>query len=200
MLTGLAVRSASTDEAVNPGGIGYEPALQLSFQARGYVWSWLNAAVYYRRASHELTLPRGAAGFDYEQIEKDDVLTYSLGARLEPTYQVSHEFRVWLSLGVGWGRMTLDKVDVIESERSYTVPDRAGVFVELPIGIGASYEVVPRWLAIQAEIDIAPLSQQSGKLFDPTAFVDNHGSLAHAGPMPSQTLSGSFLVGVSLLL
>jgi opacity protein-like surface antigen len=199
-LAGLAVRSASTDPAINPDGIGYDPAPQFSFQGRGYVWSWLNAAIYYRRASHELNLPRGAAGFDYEHIEKDKILTYSLGARLEPTYHVSDEFRTWLSLGVGWGRMTLDKVDVTEAERSFTVPDRAGVFVEVPIGIGASYEVVPNWFAVHAEIDIAPLSKQSGKLFDPTPFVDSHGSLSHAGPMPTQTVSGSFLLGVSLLL
>lgn len=200
VLTGIAVRSASTDSEINPDGIGYEPAPQLSFQGRGYVWSWLNAAIYYRRASHELTLPRGAAGFDYVHIDKDKILAYSLGARLEPTYHVSDEFRTWLSLGVGWGRMSSGKIDVTERERSFTVPERAGVFVEVPIGIGASFEVVPNWLALQAEIDVAPLSKQSGKLFDSTAFVDSQGSLSYAGPMPTQTVSGSFLLGVSLLL
>lgn len=199
-LAGYGVRSASTDDSVNPDGIGYDPAFQLSFQARGYVWSWLNVAAYYVTSSHEINLPRGAAGFDYEQIEMGKVLAYSLGARIEPTYRVTDEFRTWLSIGIGWGRMRLDKVNVVEADRSYTVRKRTGVFVEVPLGIGASYEVIPRWLAIQAEADIAPLSKQSGKLFDPTTFVDSQGTLDSVGPMPTQTISASFLLGVSLLL
>jgi opacity protein-like surface antigen len=199
-LAGLSARPAASDANENPDGIGYGPGLQLSFQARGYVWSWLNAAIYHRRASHEIDLPRGAAGLDYEHISMDKVLVYSLGARLEPTYHVSEAFRTWVSVGVGWGRMTLGKVHVQESDRSYTVPDRAGVFVEVPLGLGASYEVVPRWLAVQAEADIAHLSNQSGGLHGSTPYVDSNGSLHFAGPMPTQVVSGSFLLGVSLLL
>ena len=101
-LAGLSVRPAASDADENPDGIGYGPGLQLSFQARGYVWSWLNAAVYYRRASHEIDLPRGAAGLDYQHISIDKVLAYSLGARLEPTYHVSESFRTWVSVGVGF--------------------------------------------------------------------------------------------------
>ena len=199
-LAGYGVRSASTDDSVNPDGIGYDPAFQLSFQARGYVWSWLNFAAYYVRSSHEINLPHGAADINYEQIEMGKVLTYSLGARLEPSYHVSDELRTWLSIGIGWGRMSLDKVNVVEADRSYTIRERTGVFVEVPVGIGASYEVVPRWLAIQAEADIAHLSKQSGKLFDPTSYVDSQGTLDRVGPMPTQTISASFLLGVSLLL
>jgi hypothetical protein len=80
------------------------------------------------------------------------------------------------------------------------VPDRAGVFVEVPLGLGASYEVVPRWLAVQAEADIAHLSNHSGGLHGSTPYVDSNGSLHFAGPMPTQVVSGSFLLGVSLLL
>lgn len=196
----MGIRRASTDASVNPDGIGYDPAVQFSFQGRGYVSPWLSFSLYYVRASHEVSLPPGAAGMDYEQIDMDTVLSYSLGARVEPTYRVSDTFRAWLSLGVGWGRMSLDKVTVQEQDRSYTVRDRAGVFVEVPFGIGASYEIVPRWLAIQAEADVAHLSKQSGKLFDPTPFVDNKGSRDAVGPMPTQTISSSFLLGVSLIL
>lgn len=199
-LAGLSVRPAASGNDENPDGIGYGPGLQLSFLARGYVWSWLSAAIYHRRASHELDLPRGAAGLDYQHISMDKLLVYSLGARLEPTYHVSDSFRTWVSLGVGWGRMTLDKVHVQETDRSYTVPERAGVFVEVPLGLGVSYEVVPQWLAIQAEADVAHLSKQSGGLHGSTPYVDSNGSLHFAGPMPTQVVSGSFLLGVSLLL
>lgn len=200
VLAGLGTRHASTDDGVNPDGIGYDPAFQLAFQGRGYVWPWLNFAVYHLRASHEISLPRGAAGMDYETVDMGTVLTYSLGARLEPTYRVSDSFRTWLSLGVGWGRMSLEKVTVYEEARSYTVRERAGVFVEVPVGIGASYEVVPRWLAVQAEANVAHLSKQSGKLFDPTPYVDSQGSRGTVEPMPTQTISTSFVLGVSLIL
>jgi opacity protein-like surface antigen len=196
ILAGLTNRYAQS----NLDGIAYEPALQLSFQARGYVWSWLNAAVYHRRASHGIDLPRGAAGFDYERIEIDKALAYSLGARIEPTYRVSDVFRAWVSVGLGWGRMSLDRVHVQEATRSYTVRERAGVFVEVPMGIGASYELVPRWLTVQMEADIAPLSKQSGTLFGPTPYVDSNGSLHFTGSFPTQSLSTSFLLGVSFLL
>jgi hypothetical protein len=200
ILAGLALRSASKDNNTNPDDIGYGPAPQLAFQARGYVWPWLNAAIYHHRASHELRLPQGAAGFDYQRIDKDKILTYSLGVRLEPTYNLSDEFRLWLSLGIGWGRMKLNKTHVVEANRTYTVPERPGVFIEVPVGFGASYQLIPNWLALQGEMDIAPLSKQSGKLFDHTSFVDSQGSLDLAGPMPTQTLSASFLLGLSLLL
>ena len=200
VLAGMATRHASTDDSINPDGIGYDPAFQLGFQGRGYVWPWLNFAVYHKRASHKLNLPHGAAGMDYNSIDMGTVLTYSLGARLEPTYPVTDSFRTWLSIGVGWGRMSLEKVTVHEDTRSYTVRERAGVFVEVPIGIGASYEVIPRWLRVQAEANVAHLSKQSGKLFDTTPYVDDQGSLGTVDPMPTQTISTSMVLGVSLIL
>jgi len=199
-LAGMGIRHASKDASVNPGGIGYDPALQLAFQARGYVWSWLNAAVYHVRASHGINLPRGAAGIDYEGVDMGKALAYSLGARLEPTYQVARGFRAWTSIGVGWGRMSVEKVSVQEADRSYTIGERAGVFVEVPVGVGAAYEILPNWLTVHAEAGVAHLSKQSGKLFDSASYVDSQGSRDTVGPMPTQPLSASFLLGVSAVL
>lgn len=200
VLAGLGVRSASSDDAINPDGIGYDPALQLGFQARGYVYPWLSFALYHLRASHSINLPAGAAGLDYQSIDMGTVFTYSLGARLEPTYPVTDSFRAWLSVGVGWGRMSLDKVTVNEAARSYTIRERTGVFVEVPVGIGAAYEVIPNWLTVQAEADVAHLSKQSGKLYDPTPYVDSNGTVDTAGPFPTQTIAASFFVGAAILL
>ncbi|PIE06250.1 MAG: hypothetical protein CSA75_00500, partial [Sorangium cellulosum] len=198
LLSGLGVRNV--DSARNPDGIGYGPALQWGVQARAFVKPWLNFAIYYLRASHTLALPPSAAGINDTDSSIGDVLTYSLGARLEPSFPVTSNFRTWLSIGVGWGRLNLEKVLVTERERSYHVRDRSGVFVEVPIGLGASYQVLPNWLAIQIEADVAHLSKQSGNLYDPTPYVDSNGNRGFVGPMPIQSYAGSLLFGISMPL
>ena len=198
VLAGVAMRFA--DSGDDPDEIGYRPGVQLIVQGRGYVWSWLNAAIYHRRAHHQIDIPRGAAGMDYEHMDKDSVLAYSLGARFEPTYRIMDSVRVFAIVGIGWGKLNMGRIHVQESARSYMVRDRSGVFVEIPLGLGLAYEVIPRWLAIQAEVDVSPFWKQSGGVHGTSPYTDSDGILGSVGPMPMQTHSASFLFGVSLLL
>lgn len=96
--------------------------------------------------------------------------------------------------------MNWDSVFVTEPLRTYRIDARSGVFVEIPIGLGASYELIPKWLAVQGQLRVAPLVKQSGDLFDTVQIVDNFGQIDTTGPMPTQTVSASALLGLSLLL
>jgi len=200
VLGGLGVRRATTDPSVNPDGIAYQPGFAMSVQGRAYVSSWLNVSLYYVRSYHAIEAPQGAAGIDYDERDLDTLFAFSLGARAEPTYHVSDQFRAWLSVGVGWGRMTLDEMYVRKGAREYTVRPRKGVFMEVPFGLGASWEFLPRWAAVSAEASIAPTYKQSGDLFDPAPFVDNDGRLDSVGNFPTQTLTSTFLLGLAVVL
>jgi len=113
---------------------------------------------------------------------------------------VTESFRISATVGIGWGRMDLDKVDVQEPTRSYTVRKRSGVFVEVPLGLLLAYDIIPQWLAVQAEADVAPLLMQSGSLHGSPPYTDSAGTLQFAGPMPTLTHSVSVLFGLSLAL
>lgn len=200
VLGGLGIRRAKTDPAVNPDGIAYEPGFALSVQGRAYAAKWLSLSLVYVRSYHGIAAPQGAAGIDYDERDLPTLFAFSLGARAEPTYRVSDQFRAWLSVGVGWGRLTLDDMYVRKGTREYTVRDRAGVFMEVPFGLGACFEFLPGWAAVSAEASLAPIYKQSGDLFDPVTFVDNEGHLDSVGNFPTQTLTSTFLIGLAVVL
>lgn len=200
VLGGANARRATSNQSSNPSPITYTPSAQLALELRAYVTRWLNATLYHHRSYPRVDLPRGAAKLDYTHIEKNRLQTYSIGIHLEPTYHFTQRLRGWLSVGAGWGRMNWDSVFVTEPLRTYRIDARSGVFVEIPIGLGASYELIPKWLAVQGQLRVAPLVKQSGDLFDTVQIVDNFGQIDTTGPMPTQTVSASALLGLSLLL
>ncbi|MCU0691662.1 MAG: hypothetical protein MUF54_09695 [Polyangiaceae bacterium] len=200
VLGGLVVRTATSDAALNPNAIGYDLAAGWGVQARAHVLPWLRASGYYVHSQHDINLPRGAAHIDYRSIDLSPLDSFSLGFRIEPTCPVTDRLYASLSVGAGWGRLTTDRMTVREASRSYVVQERAGVFVELPVGVGLSYVLLPSWVAVRAEATIATNIKQSGKLFESVAYVDSTGALGSVGPMPTQGLSSAFLFGATVLL
>lgn len=184
----------------NLRGIGYDAAMGITVSGRVRVVRWLRVAAYYQRMNVTASIPAGAIDEPAARFDLDPLLCFSIGARLEPTLRVSERAWVWLSAGAGWGRMTSSKLGVTAPDRSYTVSEREGVFVELPFGIGGSFDVIPRWLAASIETTMAPNVAQSGTLFTEAQYVDSRGGMGQSPAFPRFGFTFTAMAGVSLLL
>jgi len=194
--SGFVYRRASTDPGSNPGGIRYGGFVGIDAQARVYVVPWLRVAVYYLGGYASIDIPRGAASIEYDELDLGKAWAFSLGGRVEPTWHVSDRFRAFGIVGAGWGRMKTPPMQVKNEATSYAVDRRAGVWIEFPVGLGATVDVVRDRLGLSFESTLAPHSSQSGSLFGAVQYVDSSGTMGHVQGMPKLSLSLATMLNV----
>jgi hypothetical protein len=180
--------------------------------ARIELYRYLRFSAYFLRALHDLR-PHGsqrapqafgeAGDFTYPPLLVPPVETMVFGARIAPTLPLSSRARSWLTAGVGWGRLHLGRVAGTGGENGLMPPlirERSGTFVEIPLGLGTSFEIIPRWLSIEIETTGAFIVGQSGKAFETVQAIDAAGIQRKIRPLP--LLDGSFVqtLGLSIVL
>jgi hypothetical protein len=197
--SGFVYRRATSEVAANPGGISYGGSIGVDAHARVYIVPWLRIAMYYVGGYETIDVPHSAT-FQYDKLELDHAWAFSLGGRLEPTWHVTDRFRAFAIIGAGWGRMKAPTMKVQTGSISYQVERRAGVWVEYPLGLGATFDVLPNRLGLSFETTIAPHTSQSGDLFDKVQYVDSQGVMGHVDPMPTLSSSLATMLNVVVLL
>ncbi len=180
-------------------GVRYPAAVGAGFWARVDVTRYLRANFYAVRTARDVNLPAGALGLAGDPGEVE-VYAYSFGLRLAPTWRLGPRARTWVSAGAGWGRLELGRFDVAAAGGSFQVRERAASFVELPMGLGASFDVVPRWLAVEIETTGVFYVAQRGRAFEDGQTIDASGRRVTVGAFPM--LGGGFVttLGLSLVL
>src|SRR5262249_30995998 len=157
---------------------------------------------YFIDAHHEVEIPTGALeqSGHVSKYTLDPVKTYSFGARLCPTLPIGLRARAWASIGAGWGRLEFGRMTVHDAGGDYLVRERAGPFVEFPLGLGGSFDVIPRWLSVEVELTGAFVTSQTGENVDTAQAIDKSGKITHVGGFP--LVDGTFAetVGLSLIL
>jgi hypothetical protein len=134
----------------------------------------------------------------WPSVDQPALEVLQIGARLEPTYVLLPTLRLWAGLGVAWGRATANEPD---THGALQDPDeRAGVFVEWSGALGATWDVIPTWLALTAEVSGGALSNQSGSMFENRQEIDSGGKLSEIGALPEFKSSVSALIGVGMIL
>lgn len=133
----------------------------------------------------------GAAEAPTQRLEMKRVY---IGVLAEPTWTFTDRLAVWIALGIGWGRTKAD------AESEWTVRERSGVFLEIPIGIGIGYELVPDWLRLSVSGNVGVLTLQSGSLFEPVQAIDASGMLTTAPALPEFATSWGAVAGLGVLL
>ncbi len=196
---GLVLRDEQSAAKKNPSGITYGPGFGQLVDAKIRLHRYLRFGVYYQRSYHEARIPMEVLGPAGTSYDLDSLLTFSLGARLEPTISLSDRFRVAAIIGAGWGRVTSQKMRVTTPDRSFTVYEREGVGVEIPMGLAASFDIIPDWLAITASMVIAPHLAQTGNLFENAQFVDSNGKMQYALSFPNFAPTFTQMIGLTLL-
>ena len=170
--------------------------LRLSWEVLRYLWF----TGYLVEANHALDLPAGSLGLP-GTLSGGSAHTYTFGGRISPTLPIGSRVRLWITAGAGWGQVQYPLLTVKQpGHASFTVAERSASIVEVPLGVGAAFEIVPRWLRLHLELTGSLLPSQIGEALEHAQAIDDAGKMRDVGPMPH--LAGSIVqtIGLSLVL
>jgi len=177
---GLIARPAKDDAA----GISYGTGIAYGAHAQILTAPWLRFSLYYLRARQPVTMPAGSL-LPGTAVEGDPHLgSYVLGARIQPTLNLGQRLHLWANAGAGWGKVTVPAMKLTQGADSMRVGPRDGVLVEIPVGVGGSFDIIRRWLAVSIDATYAFSMKQSGDAYREAQVVDAKGEMLHVGPMP----------------
>lgn len=177
----------------------YPIAIGWSLSARISLWHYLRANLYAVHGSSSIDMPDGALGLPGNPGTMP-LTSYSFGLRLSPTLPLGTRARTWLTAGVGWGRVETGRFEVATEKGTFRVRERAFSFVEFPIGIGTSFDIIKNWLSLEFEVTGAFHASQRGTALRDGQAIDADGHRTKVGPFPA--LSESFVqtLGLALVL
>ena len=190
----------------SPKAVRYDPFVGWGINLRWDLLRWLRLHPYFMASYHDAAIPQGALVTDATTsispdatVSETTVSTFSFGASVAPVWWLSDRGRAWISVGVGWGRIEVPEMTILEpTGHTIEVLDRSSVFVEFPISIGAAFDVIPDWLAVEYQTSVVPVTGQSGDALETYQAVDSSGQLRDIGPM--MELDVSFVHQLSLAL
>ena len=197
----VAIVHRVTDGQTDAGEsyVRYPSALGVGLSARVDIVRQLRANLYVVRGSSELDPSSGTLGLPGDPGPMT-VTSYSFGLRLSPTLSLGSRVRTWLSVGAGWGRLEVGRFDVASAGTSFQVRERAFSFVEVPMGLGASIEVVRNWLSVEFEAMGAFHVGQRGTALRAGQAIDANGHRISVDPFPSIAASFVQTLGLALVL
>ncbi len=186
--------SNATPVRLRPG-VGYH--VRLGWELLRY----LSFTGYVVEADHNLVTPSGSLGFT-GTITSPAAHSYFFGGRVSPTLPIGDRIRLWATVGGGWGVVAYPRLTVTAKGDGapFTIDARTSDVVEIPLGVGASFEIIPRWLRLHTELTYSFYPSQIGDALQTGQAVDGLGKLRDVGPMPH--LDGAFTqtLGLSLIL
>ncbi len=197
------VARPSRPDSGDPGqrGVAYEPTIGFGIHASWQIHRYVAFRGYFVDARHDVTLPKGALGLR-GTVTMPAVYTYAFGARLAPTLPLGDRARTWASAGIGWGRFEFDRMTVKEDGRAeYQVRERADAFIEYPIGVGTSFDIlkgVPN-IMVSFEVTGAFVSPEEGAAVEHAQAIDSYGRKIRVGGFPHVTSSFVQTIGLSLV-
>lgn len=177
----------------------YPVTIGWGLSARVSVWRYLRANLYAVHGSSSIDMPDGALGLPGNPGTMA-LTSYSFGLRLSPTLPLGTRARAWFTAGAGWGRVETGRFDVTSDKGTFRVRERAFSFVEIPIGIGTSFDIIKNWLSVEFEVTGAFHASQRGTALRDGQTIDAEGHRTKVGPFPA--LSASFVqtLGLALVL
>jgi hypothetical protein len=193
-------------DAVVASDVSYRNAVAWGLHAHFNLLEWLRVTPYFLDVHHGLDIPQGALDTDHlpDDITFSDasVKTFVFGAKIQPTLNFTDELRAWVSMGIGWGRFAFPEMIAYEGDpdREFVIRKRSSVFVEFPLGLGISYDLIDNWLAIEFESTAAPFTAQSGNANRTFQVIDGTGNIQRVGAFGAVEVSFVQGLGLSLIL
>ncbi len=179
--------------------VRYPSSVGLGLTARIEIMRYLRGNLYVLRSSSETDPPGGVLGLSGDPGPMS-VTSYSFGLRLSPTLPLGPRARTWLSVGAGWGRLEVGRFDVASAGGSFKVRERVFSFVEVPMGIGVSFDIVPNWLSVEFEAIGALHAAQRGTALRTGQTIDTAGRRTVIGPFPELAATFVQTLGLALVL
>lgn len=195
---GVALVQRVADGQTALGAVRYPAGVGVGLSARVDVFRYLRASLYMVRASTVTDLAPGALGLPGDPGEVT-ITNYSFGLRLSPMLPLTPRARVWGTLGAGWGRLEAGRFDVLHGASTYQVRERQFSFVEFPMGVGFSIDIVKNWLALEFEATGAFHAAERGTARENgQAIVD--GRRTTVLPFPEIAVTFVETIGLALIL
>jgi hypothetical protein len=177
--------------------VSYSPDVAIGAHVRIELREWLGLRLFFLYGQHGVTIASGNLGLPGQDVQQPDIAVTQLGARLEPTWVVTPRLRLWAGLGAAWARAEAPR-PMLGGTGALTA-EREGVFLELGGGLGASFDVVPRWLTVWTSASIAAVVDETGDLFNRQQAVAPDRILVIDG-LPEMSGALSAVLGVGLIL
>ncbi|MFT3766839.1 MAG: hypothetical protein QM820_15180 [Minicystis sp.] len=197
----IVATPVSQDGDRNPTAVRVKPGpgfhIRLSWEALPYLWF----TGYVIESRHPLGLPPGSLGLPVQLDNGDAAWMYTFGARLSPTLPLGSRVRLWITAGAGWGRIEYPRLCPKQPcDGSFLVRERAASILEIPVGIGAAVEIIPRWLRLHVELMGSVLPNQGGAALEHAQTIDAAGKMRDVLPMPRLDSILTQTIGLSLVL
>jgi hypothetical protein len=178
----------------------YATGIAVGAHARIELREWLGLRLFFLWGKHGVDVdPRGlelASG----TVEQPDISVTELGARIEPTWVVLPRLRLWAGAGASWARAQAPRPKITTSAGAAKTTERAGVFIELGGAAGATFDVIPEWLAVWVSGSLGAVVNESGDLFHEQQAIAADGTLLHIGGLPGMSTALATTLGVALVL
>lgn len=166
-------------------GVGVRSALSPGLFSRAYLLPWFAVGFRYTQSYHILDLSPEGLGTNSPKLEAaSEFRVTTLQGSVQPTWVVRPTLRLYSSIGLGWGSVTTPSIR-LTGPASSAIRQRRGVFVEVPVGLGVTWWVFPRWISLTYESIFAPAMFSSGDAYSPDSYISPSGQNAIATPMPT---------------
>jgi hypothetical protein len=176
-------------------GVRFRPGPGFNVDLSWQVFRYLRFTMYVFEHDHTLVLPAGSLGIT-GSITAPSVHAYTFGARISPTLPIGSRVKLWLTAGAGWGFVNYGRFTVAPGPA--TIYERGEELFEIPLGLGGSVEIIPRWLSIRFEAIGSFVPSQIGDALQHGQFIGADRLMHDVGPMP--TLDAIFVETVGLAI
>ena len=167
---------------------------------RPQIVPWLGLRLFYREERIPVTVEPGGFDVDGESLnfafEQPDLKVTSLGAFIEPTWNLHPRFRLTGVLGWSWLRFVAEMPEATGFDLRAS---RAGVEMNWTLGGGIAFDVIPNWFDFTMTLNHSFITGRSGSAYEPVqAVVD--GEIAHLGSLPEFQSATDLLFFFGLIL
>jgi hypothetical protein len=214
---GLAVSElvTHTDGSGVKTPVRFHPAPGFHLDLSWQVFRWLRFTGYIQEHDHGMDFPPGSLMLPKNATIMVPASTpapwpwpsraahmYTFGVRFSPTLPIGSRGRLWLTMGIGWGRIEYPRYAYSDPNGPATIRERDATLFEVPFGLGGAFTIIPRWLSIHAEVTGSFIPSQSGNALDQSAgqFINGAGQTQPLGPMPKLDAAFTETIGLSLHL
>lgn len=173
---GLSFRSTDSDAVSYAPGISYGGSVRLEY------WWFIAGRLGAHQSWHAVELSPAHAALDGALLQQPSVEVTTLYARLEPTWLLTDQLRLYLGLGLGWSRSRF-RSPSLSSGRPLEARERSAVNLEWTASLGGWWELIPRWLLLGASLDYALASHASGEAYGSAQAFSQDGRRLHLPSM-----------------
>lgn len=182
-----------------PTRLRYEPGPGVSAFARIVLFDYLHAAAVFSWGIHPIDADAGALGVA-GTLDAGPMTSYRLEAHALPTLPLGERVRLFGIVGVGWGRLEIGPMYAESAGGRTLIRGRGASYFDVPLGLGASIELIPKWMGLDMAIWGAPTFAKDGTAHTSLVVIDGAGQKQAVGPLPEVPVWFVQSVGLSLLL